>query len=124
MPISRLALLAVLGLSVVPAVHGGEAVKLPKGIVLEEQPKDVKLTKIVLVAGSNFYKAGEHEYIGGCAVLMDLLRQTPGVFPVLALDWPKKAETLAGARSVVFFFDGGDKHGLLKGERLAQMQKL
>jgi trehalose utilization protein len=98
--------------------------KLPKGIVLEEQPKDKKAAKIVLVAGSNHFKPGEHEYVGGCAVLMDLLRQTPGVFPVLALDWPKKAETFAGAKAVVFFFDGGDKHGILKGDRLEQMQKL
>jgi hypothetical protein len=55
---------------------------------------------------------------------MDLLRQTPGVFPVLALDWPKKAETFDGAKAVVFFFDGGDKHALLKGDRRAQVQKL
>jgi hypothetical protein len=91
---------------------------------LEEQPKDPKLAKVVFVAGSNSFKPGEHEYMGGCAVLMDLLRQTPGVFPVLALDWPKKPETFAGAKAVVFFFDGGDKHGLLKEGRLDQVQKL
>jgi trehalose utilization protein len=98
--------------------------KLPKGVTLEEQPRDAKQVKIVLVAGSNAFKAGEHEYVGGCAVLMDLLRQTPGVFPVLALDWPKNAETFAGARAVVFFFDGGDKHGVLKDDRVTQVQKL
>jgi hypothetical protein len=91
---------------------------------VEVQPTDPKAVKIVLVAGSNFYKAGEHEYVAGCLVLMDLLKQTPGVAPVLALDWPKKPETFAGARAVVFFFDGGDKHGVLQGERLAQVQKL
>ena len=88
---------------------------LPRGLQLEEQPKDAKPIKIVLIAGSNFFKAGEHEYIGGCAVLADLLRQTPGVFPVLALDWPKKAETFQDAQAVVFLFDGGDKHALLEG---------
>jgi hypothetical protein len=97
---------------------------LPKGMQLEEQPKDAKQIKIVLIAGSNFYKTGEHEYIGGCAVLADLLKQTPNVFPVLALDWPKKPETLANAQAVVFLFDGGDKHALLKEDRLAQIQKL
>lgn len=91
---------------------------------VEQLPTDPKAVKIVLVAGSNFYKPGEHEYVGGCAVLMDLLRQTPDVAPVLAIDWPQKPETLKGARAVVLFFDGGDKHGLLKGERLAQFQKL
>jgi trehalose utilization protein len=43
---------------------------------------------------------------------------------VLALDWPEKPETLKGARAVVFFFDGGDKHGVLKGNRVAEVQKL
>jgi len=76
------------------------------------------------VAGSNFFKAGEHEYVAGCAVLADLLRQTPGVFPVLALDWPKKPETLTGARAVVCFFDGAEKHAFLKDNRLVQVQKL
>src|SRR4051812_10134420 len=66
---------------------------LPKGVTLEEQPKDGKAAKVVLVAGSNFYKPGEHEYVGGCALLMDLLRQTDGVAPVLALDWPKDPRT-------------------------------
>lgn len=97
---------------------------LPKGLQLEEQPKDPKQIKIVLIAGSSFFKPGEHDYIGGCAVLADLLRQTPEVFPVLAVDWPKKPETLANARAVVFLFDGGDKHALLKEDRLAQVQKL
>ncbi len=91
---------------------------------VEALPTDPKAAKIVLIAGSNFFKAGEHEYVGGCAVLMDLLRQNPGVAPVLAIDWPKKAETLAGAKAVVFFFDGGDKHGALKEDRAAQVQKL
>lgn len=91
---------------------------------VEQQPADAQAAKIVLIAGSNAFKPGEHEYVGGCAVLSDLLKQTPGVAPVLALDWPKKPETLRGARAVVFFFDGGDKHGVLQGDRLAQVQKL
>ena len=91
---------------------------------IEVQPSDPKLAKIVLIAGSNVFKPGEHEYVAGCAVLRDLLKQSPGVFPVLALDWPKKPETLAGAKSVVFLFDGGDKHQLLAADRMAQVRKL
>jgi hypothetical protein len=120
-PVLLLALAVVSLLSASVAVHSAEPD--PRG-PLEEQPKDPKLVKIVLVAGSNFYKSGEHEYIAGCAVLRDLLRQTPGVFPVLALDWPKKPETLAGAKAIVCFFDGGDKHAFLQEGRLAQVQKL
>ena len=98
--------------------------KLPKGITLEEQPKDAKAAKIVFIAGSNFYEPGEHEYIGGCAALMDLLKQTPGVFPVLALDWPKDPDTFKNAKAVVFFLDGGAKHPALKGGRLVQTAQL
>lgn len=119
-----LAALAVVFLLPFLAQSAEPALKLPPGVQVEEQPTDPAAVKIVLIAGSNAFKPGEHEYVGGCAALMDLLRQTPGVFPVLALDWPKKPETLANARAVVFFFDGGDKHGLLTGNRFAEMQKL
>ena len=90
---------------------------------VEQLPADPKLPKVVLIAGSNFYKAGEHEYVAGCAVLADLLKQND-VAPVLALDWPKKPETLAGAKAVVFFFDGAEKHQVLKDDRIAKVQKL
>src|SRR5438128_11688458 len=106
-----------------PPLHAGDKTpKLPPGIAVEEQPKDAKAAKIVFIAGSNFYKPGEHEYIGGCAVLMHLVKQTPGVAPVLALDWPKDAATFKNAKSIVFLADGGDKHAMLKGERMAELQ--
>jgi type 1 glutamine amidotransferase len=91
---------------------------------IEEQPTDPKAAKIVLIAGSNFFKMGEHDYIAGCATLADLLKQTPGVAPVLARDWPKSPETFANAKAVVFFFDGGPKHGVIKADHAAQVQKL
>lgn len=103
---------------------GSTLVAGQKDLPFEEQPTDPSQAKIVLIAGSNSFKPGEHEYVAGCAVLRDLLRQTPNVFPVLALDWPQKAETFAGAKAVVFFLDGGDKHAVLKEDRLAQIQKL
>src|SRR4051794_4301284 len=121
----RLTVLVLLLVCLASPLHAGDKTpKLPRGITLEEQPLDVKQKKIVFIAGSNFFKPGEHEYIGGCAVLMDLVKQTPGVFPVLALDWPKHANTFTNARAIVFFTDGGDKHPVLKGERMAQVQKL
>src|SRR4051812_43497026 len=91
---------------------------------VEQVPADPKAPKVVLIAGSNYYKPGEHEYVAGCAVLMDLLKQN-GAAPVLAIDWPKKPETLAaGAKAVVFFFDGAEKHQVLKDDRLSKIQKL
>lgn len=98
--------------------------QLPEGVKLEEQPKDGKAAKVVLVASSSYYKPGEHDYVGGCAALMALLRQTAGVAPVLALDWPKDPKTFEGARAVVFFVDGAGKHPALKGGHAAQLQKL
>jgi trehalose utilization protein len=90
---------------------------------VEQPPADPKLPKVVLIAGSGYFKPGEHEYVAGCAVLADLLAQN-GVAPVLALDWPKKPETLAGAKAVVFLFDGAEKHQVLKEKRLPAVQKL
>lgn len=89
-----------------------------------DPPGKVAPIKIVLVAGPNVLKPGEHEYAAGCAVLRDLLKQTAGVQPVLSVGWPAKPETFAGARAVVFFFDGAEKHALLKDDRMAQVQKL
>jgi type 1 glutamine amidotransferase len=124
--LSRLVLPILLGLGCFAEVGqaADPAPKLPPGVKLEERPTGPKATKIVLVAGSNYYKPGEHEYVAGCAVLMDLLRQTPGVFPVLAVDWPTRPDTFAEAKAVVLFLDGGDKHAILKDDRLAEVQKL
>jgi hypothetical protein len=93
-------------------------------IPVEALPEDARQAKIVLIAGSNYYKPGEHDYIAGCSVLYELLKQTPAVAPVLAIDWPKKPATLAGAKAVVLLFDGAAKSQLLKEDHLAQIQKL
>jgi type 1 glutamine amidotransferase len=91
---------------------------------VEDEPQASGQAKIVLVAGSSVFKPGEHDYLAGCAALVDLLKQTPGVAPVLAVDWPKKPQTLAGARSLVLFFNGGDQHGLLSGGRMEKVEEL
>ena len=80
--------------------------------------------KIVLVAGSNVYKPGEHEYVAGCRVLADLLRQTSGVTPVVVVDWPDDPTAFADARAVVLFLDGGDKHALLDPGRREQVRAM
>src|SRR4029453_7804658 len=84
------------------------------GVPLEVQPDDPKLAKIVLVAGKVSHGPGDHEFFAGCAILMKLLKQTPNVFPVMARDgWPKNPKTFEGAKSVVFFMDGGGGHPTL-----------
>jgi hypothetical protein len=96
----------------------------PGGIEVENLPTDKGLAKVVLIAGSSVYKPGEHDYVAGCSALFDLLKQTPGVAPVLVIDWPKKPETLEGAKAVVMLFDGGDKHGLLPEGRYDEIERL
>jgi hypothetical protein len=93
-------------------------------VPIEVQPTDPKLVKIVLVAGAaSTSPTGEHEYFAGSVVLMNLLRQTPGVFPVLARDgWPKDPQTFKDAKAVVFYMDGGGKQPIL--QHMNDVQKL
>src|SRR5437016_14043557 len=70
------------------------------GVPLEVQPPDPALTKIVLVAGRQSHGPGDHEFFAGCSVLMKLLKQTPGIFPVMARDgWPQNPKTFADAKA-------------------------
>ncbi len=95
------------------------------GVPLEKQPTDPKLTKIVLVAGRTSHGPGDHEFFAGSALLMKMLRQTPGVFPVMARDgWPKNPKTFEDAKSVVFYMDGGGGHPILNKGHKEIVQKL
>lgn len=88
-------------------------------VPLEVDTKDPNLTKIVLIAGKRSHGPGEHEHFAGCAMLMDMLKQTPGVFPVLARDgWPKNPEIFNGAKSIVVYSDGGGGHPILQGDHM------
>lgn len=94
-------------------------------VPLEVQPPDPALTKIVLVAGHASHGPGEHEFFAGGSVLMKLLQQTPGIFPVMARDdWPKNPKTLEGAKAVVFFMDGGNRHPIIQENHLEEIHKL
>lgn len=89
-----------------------------KLVPLEADSPDAALAKIVLLAGPVSNKAGQHEYFAGCAMLMKCLKQTPGVWPVMAAEgWPKNEAVLKGAKSVVLYMDGGPKCALLEGTR-------
>src|SRR5437660_9022250 len=66
-------------------------------VPLERDTSDPKLTKIVLVAGHASHGPREHEFFAGCALLMDLLKQTPGVYPVMARNgWPQDEKIVDG----------------------------
>jgi type 1 glutamine amidotransferase len=95
------------------------------GVPLEKQPTDPKLTKIVLVAGRASHGPGDHEFFAGSAILMKMLQETPGVFPVMARDgWPKNPKTFEDAKAVVFYMDGGGVHPILNKGHKEVVQKL
>lgn len=92
---------------------------------LEQPPADPAAAKIVLVAGSPSNRPGQHEYFAGCALLMDWLKAVPGVAPVLVANgWPRDAAVFDGARSVLFFLDGGTKLSFLEPARLERLRAL
>jgi type 1 glutamine amidotransferase len=80
--------------------------------------------KIVLVAGSKSHGPGDHEFFSGTSILMKLLKQTPGVWPVMVRDgWPKNEKIFDGAATIVFYMDGREGHPVVKGDRLKLLQK-
>jgi type 1 glutamine amidotransferase len=81
-------------------------------VPIEEQPTDPAAAKIVLIAGDAGvnHAPGDHEHFAGCALFYRMLKQNPGVAPVMVQNgWPTKPETLKNARAVVFYMDGGGK---------------
>src|SRR5579859_6784758 len=112
--IAMLAIPSLLGLSVAFAADEGDKYDQSK-VPIEVQPTDPSLTKIVLVAGSKSHGSGELEFFAGCSLLMKLLQETPGVFPVMARDgWPKNPKSFENAKSIVFFMDGGGGHPIIR----------
>ncbi|TDU81690.1 trehalose utilization protein [Prosthecobacter fusiformis] len=94
-------------------------------VPLEVLPTDASKAKVVLLAGTPSNKPGQHEYFAGCALLMDWLKDMPGVAPVMVADgWPKNEAVLEGARSVVIYMDGGDRLSFLTPDRWARMKAL
>ena len=79
------------------------------GVLLEVDAPKPGLAKIVLLAGGPSSKAMAHEYFAGCALLLDWLKQQPGVWPVMARGWPADERVLANAKCVVYYGDGGGK---------------
>ena len=95
------------------------------GVLLEKQPTDSSLKKIVIVAGRRSHGPGDHEFFAGSALLMKMLQQTPGVSVVMARDgWPKNPKTFDDTKAVVFYMDGGGGHPIIQKEHKEVVQKL
>ena len=81
--------------------------------------------KVVLVAGRPSHAAGDHEFNAGCKLLAKCLAEVSGVDPVVvAGGWPKDEAVFDGARTIVFFMDGGGGHPIVKEDHLEKIQKL
>lgn len=79
------------------------------GVPLEVDAPKPGLAKIVILAGGPSSKAMAHEYFAGCALVVDWLKQQPGVWPVMVRGWPADEHVLNGAKCVVYYGDGGGK---------------
>ncbi len=94
-------------------------------VPLENDSLDPKLAKVVLIAGSVSNKAGQHEYFAGCSLMMDWLKRTPGVWPVMAAEgWPKDERIFEGAKAVVVYADAGAKLPFLEPARWARIKSV
>src|SRR5579862_9639971 len=104
-----------------PAIDPYDQSKVPLEV---EPPADFKGKKIVIVAGSRSHGPGDHEFFAGSAILMNLLKQTPHVWPVMARDgWPKNEKIFESADSLVFYMDGGGGHPVIKPEHMETLQR-
>lgn len=83
--------------------------------------------KVVVIAGTPSHGPGEHEFNAGAKLLVKCLKESaPGVEPVLVTGgWPKDESVFKGAKSVVFFMDGGGGHPMIRTkDRLEVMRGL
>jgi type 1 glutamine amidotransferase len=93
--------------------------------VLTISARGAETAKIVLVAGRPSHGPGDHEFNAGCKLLAKCLAEVPGVDPIfVARGWPKDEAVFDGARTIVFFMDGGRDHPIVKEDHLEKIQRL
>lgn len=82
--------------------------------------------KVVLIAGKPSHGPGEHEFNAGILLIEKCLKEAaPAITPVVVKGgWPADESVFNGARAVVFFMDGGERHPIVQGDHLATLQKL
>lgn len=117
--------LVTLVLATAIAAAHAELTEEQRRVPLEQDSPDPKLAKIVLLAGSVSNKPGQHEYFAGCSLIMNWLKQAPGVWPVMAAEgWPKNEAIFDGAKSIVVYADGGVKTPFLEPARWEMIRSL
>ena len=112
-------LLLTLGLAAADDAFDQSKVPLEQG-----PPEGFRGKTVLLVAGSKSHGPGDHEFFAGTAILMNLLKQTPGVWPIMARDgWPKNEKLIDTADVLMFYMDGRGGHPVVKGDRMERIQK-
>lgn len=74
---------------------------------------DDAVAKIVLIAGPVSHPSGQHEFNAGCILLARALNEQSGLpihVDVVHNGWPDDESVFEGARAVVFYSDGNDRH--------------
>lgn len=103
-----LLIVALVGTTMAPAAHAAGRQK-----------------KIVLIAGPSGQTPGENEYNAGVLLLQKSLGQIPGVLIAASLDgWPSDPKVFDNAATVLFYFDGGARHPLLREDRKKTFSRL
>ncbi len=81
--------------------------------------------KIVLIAGNPSHGPGDHEFNAGIMLLAKCLKEMPNIDPVVVKGgWPKDESVFDGAKTLVFFMDGGGGHPMIQGHHLKTIGKL
>src|SRR5262249_35303203 len=80
--------------------------------------------KVVLVAGRPSHGPLNHEHRGGSMLLAKCLLQNGVDATVVTGGWPEDESVFQGARGIVLFMDGGERHPILTGNRLGNMDAL
>src|SRR2546423_1091994 len=64
-----------------PAINPYDQSQVPLEV---EPPADFRGKRVLIVAGRKSHGPGDHEFFAGSAILTNLLKQTPGVWPIMA----------------------------------------
>lgn len=74
--------------------------------------------KVVLIAGRPSHGPLNHEHRAGSMLLAKCLRQNGVNAVVVTGGWPEDESVFQGAKGIVMFLDGGERHPILTGDRL------
>lgn len=68
--------------------------------------------KVILIPGADSHGVGEHEHLGGCELLAQMLnRYVPEIEAIVSEQtWPKDTSILENADAIVMYSDGGARH--------------